>query len=103
MTPASVQRVLYGSPAERLGSKYKELKVPAQTAVLIRERVANLNACLVCMDTTRWYATQHALESAARFDALADYRMSPPFTDAGRAALGYPTELTSKKEMDPGT
>ncbi len=39
----------------------------------------------------------------ARFDALPDYRASPLFTDAERAALDYATELTRDKKVDPGT
>jgi alkylhydroperoxidase family enzyme len=87
----------------KVSSLDKKLKLPAQTAALIRERVASLNTCLFCMDTARWYATQQQPSSAARFDALADYRTSPLFTEAERAALDYATELTSNKDVDPNT
>jgi len=87
----------------KLSSLDKKLKLPAQTAVLIRERVASLNTCLFCMDAARWYATLQSPESAARIEALANYRTSPLFTDAERAALDYATELTSKKEVDADT
>src|SRR5260370_36061932 len=58
----------------KLSSLDKKLKLPAQTTVLIRERVASLNTCLFCMDTARWYtarwyATQQSHESASRIDA----------------------------------
>ncbi|HLI39424.1 MAG TPA: hypothetical protein VKV80_19120 [Streptosporangiaceae bacterium] len=33
----------------------RKLKLPAGTAVLIRERVASINSCPYCMDTARWY------------------------------------------------
>ena len=81
----------------------RKLKLPSQTAVLIRERVASINTCLFCMDATRWYAMRESADNPARFDALGDYRASPLFTDAERAALDYATELTSSKKVEPGT
>src|SRR5262249_1708736 len=39
----------------------------------------------------------------AKFDALDDYRISPLFTDAERAALDYVTELTKDKQVNPDT
>ena len=38
----------------------KTLKLPAQTAVLIRERVASLNTCRFCMDTGRASAMKNS-------------------------------------------
>ena len=81
----------------------KKLQLPAQTAVLIREQVASINTCLFCMDATRWYAMKESADSLARLDALPEYRTSPLFTDAERAALDYATQLTAEKKADPGT
>ena len=81
----------------------KKLQLPAQTAVLIREQVASINTCLFCMDATRWYAMKESADSLARLDALPEYRTSPLFTDAQRAALDYATQLTAEKKVDPGT
>jgi alkylhydroperoxidase family enzyme len=39
----------------------------------------------------------------AKFEALEDYRTSPLFTEAQRAALDYVTELTRDKQVDPNT
>jgi alkylhydroperoxidase family enzyme len=39
----------------------------------------------------------------AKFDALADYKTSPLFSEAERAALDYVTELTKEKKVDPET
>ena len=36
----------------------KKLKLPQETAVLIREQVASVNTCLWCMDAARWFATE---------------------------------------------
>jgi len=81
----------------------KKLKLPSETAVLIRERVAGLNSCLFCMDSQRWYVMKNSPDNLARLDGLPEYRTSPLFTDAERAALDYATELTTKKEVDVDT
>jgi alkylhydroperoxidase family enzyme len=39
----------------------------------------------------------------AKFDALEEYRTSPLFSDAERAALDYVTELTRDKQVNPDT
>ena len=39
----------------------------------------------------------------AKFDALEEYRTSPLFTDAERAALDYVTELTKNRTVNPET
>jgi len=81
----------------------KKLRLPARTAVIIREQVASINMCLFCMDASRWYAIKMSPDNEARFDALAEYRTSPLFTDAERAALDYVSELAKNKEVDPDT
>ena len=81
----------------------KKLALQPTTAAIIRERVASLNTCLFCMDATRWYAMKRSPEEIARFDALPEYRTSPLFSEAERAALDYATELTTNKAVDPAT
>jgi alkylhydroperoxidase family enzyme len=81
----------------------KKLRLPAETVFVIRERVASINTCLFCMDASRWYALKQSPDNAARFDALAEYRMSPLFSDAERAALDYATELTRDKAVSQDT
>ena len=81
----------------------KKLTLPPATAALIRERVASLNTCRFCMDANQWYAMKQSPAEMSRFDALPEYRTSPLFSEAERAALDYATELTSSKAVDPGT
>jgi alkylhydroperoxidase family enzyme len=81
----------------------KKLRLPAQTATAIREQVASINMCLFCMDATRWYAMRQSPDQVARLDALPEYRTSPLFTEAERAALDYATELTAEKKASPAT
>jgi alkylhydroperoxidase family enzyme len=81
----------------------RKLKLPASTAVLVREQVASTNMCLFCMDASRYAATRMSADNAARFDALPEYAASPLFSEAERAALDYATELTATKEVAPAT
>src|SRR5215471_5933934 len=81
----------------------KKLRLPSRTAVVIRDQVARLNSCLFCMDSQRWYVMHKAPADLPRLDALPEYQSSPLFTDAERAALDYVTELTTSKEVSPGT
>jgi len=78
------------------------LQLPPQTALLIRGQVARLNVCLFCIDANR-YAAMQMYKNEAKVDALNQYRTSPLFTDAERAALDYTTELTKEKKVNPTT
>ena len=81
----------------------KKLQLPKQTVVLVRGQVASINTCMFCMDAARWYALRESADSQARMDALPEYRTSPLFTDAEKAALDYATELTRDKKVEPDT
>jgi alkylhydroperoxidase family enzyme len=89
----------YGN-VSRLDSK---LTLPRQTAILIRERVASINGCQYCMDASRWFALTKSPDVVPKLDALADYQVSPLFTSAERAALGYVSELVEHRAVSPGT
>jgi alkylhydroperoxidase family enzyme len=58
---------------------------------------------MFCVDVGRWFALKASKDNAARLDALHEYRTSPLFTDAERAALDYATELTTDKKVAPAT
>src|SRR5262245_30420516 len=76
----------------------KKLRLPRELALLIREQVARINVCLFCMDIARSITIKASLNES-KFDALDEYRTSPLFTDAERAALDYVTELTKDKKV----
>jgi len=81
----------------------KKLELPAPTARIVREQVARTNSCLFCMDIARWDAMNRSPEDVARMDALPEYRTSPLFSEAERAALDYASELTINKHVEPET
>lgn len=78
----------------------KQLELPAETAMLVRERVAQLNVCLFCMDIGRAGVIQASMNEA-KFDALDHYAASPLFNEGEKAVLDYVTELTRDKKVDP--
>jgi alkylhydroperoxidase family enzyme len=93
----------FGSFYGKLPKLDKKLELDSSLAVLIREHVATLNMCLFCMDAARYFAMKEASGNMARFEALPDYRTSPLFSEADRAALDYATELTRDKLVTTGT
>ena len=106
LTPLKVFSVrlpsAFGMFYGKVGTLDKKLQLPAETVMLIREQVARINVCLFCVDIGRSFAIQASMNEA-KFDALEQYRTSPFFTDAERAALDYVTELTRDKRVDPKT
>ncbi|MGH9617334.1 MAG: carboxymuconolactone decarboxylase family protein [Acidobacteriaceae bacterium] len=92
----------FGQFYGKIGALDKKLVLPPETVMLIREAVARTNVCLFCIDIGRSFAIKASMNQA-KFDALEQYRTSPLFTDAERAALNYATELTKNKSVDPNT
>ena len=92
----------FGMFVGKIAKLDKKLKLPPETAMLIREQVAHINICEFCMDIGRSFVIR-ARMSEAKFDALPEYKTSPLFSDAERAALDYVTELTQNKSVAPET
>ena len=92
----------FGMFAGKISDLDKKLELPAETAFLIRERVAHINICEFCMDIGRMFVIK-ARMNEAKFDALEDYKTSPLFNEVERAALDYVTELTRNKRVEPET
>ncbi len=57
---------------------------------------------IFCMDIGRSFTIKASMNEA-KFDALEQYRTSPLFTEAERAALDDGTELTKDKKVSPDT
>jgi alkylhydroperoxidase family enzyme len=92
--------VAFGMFSGKISELDKKLELPKETVMLIREQVARINVCEFCMDIGRAFTIQQSLDQA-KFDALGEYRTSPLFSDAERAALDYVTELTRDKQVNP--
>lgn len=106
LTPVKVfvarMPLAFGQFYGKIGALDKKLQLPPETVMLIREQVAHINVCLFCIDIGRSFAIKASMNQA-KFDALEQYRTSPLFTDAERAALDYVTELTRDKKVNPNT
>ncbi len=82
---------------ERYGSK-----LPEELRLLLTAHVAMLNGCEFCRDIKRAVAVRAKL-GTGRFDALAEWRTSPVFSDRERAALAYLEEATRHKRVSDAT
>jgi alkylhydroperoxidase family enzyme len=106
LTPLKVHSarlpLAFGLFYAKIGKLDKELLLPPETALLIREQVARINVCLFCMDIGRSFTIKASMNEA-KFDALERYRTSALFSDAERAALDYVEELTKEKKINPDT
>ena len=106
LTPVKVHSArlpdAFGLFYAKIGELDKKLSLPRETVLLIREQVARINICLFCMDIGRSFTIKASMNEA-KFDALEQYRTSPLFSDAERAALDYVSELTKEKKVDPDT
>lgn len=88
----------FGQFSQKISDLDKKLVLPAETAMLVRERVAHLNVCTFCVDIGRAFAIAASMNQA-KFDALEGYRTSPLFSEKERALLDYVTELTREKKV----
>ncbi|HSZ15467.1 MAG TPA: carboxymuconolactone decarboxylase family protein [Terracidiphilus sp.] len=106
LTPVKVvysrMPVAFGMFVGKIAKLDKKLTLSPELAMLVREQVARINVCEFCMDIGRAFAIKASM-SEAKFDALADYRTSPLFSEAERTVLDYVTELTRDKQVNPET
>src|SRR6516225_1480353 len=106
LTPVKVHSArlppAFGLFYAKVGTLDKKLQLAPELVMLIRQRVAQINVCLFCIDIGRWNTIQSSMDQA-KFDALEQYSTSPLFSDAERAALDYVSELTKDKKVDPDT
>ncbi len=92
----------FGMFVQKIGQLDRKLELPRETAYLIREQVARINVCTFCTDIGRYFVIKSSMNEA-KFDALVEYKTSPLFNEAERAALDYVTELTRNKTVLPET
>jgi alkylhydroperoxidase family enzyme len=106
MTPLKVfaarMPLAFGMFVGKIARLDKKLELPQETILLVRERVAQLNICLFCIDIGRVFVIKSGMNEA-KFDALNEYATSPLFSEAERALLDYVTELTRDKNVKPET
>jgi alkylhydroperoxidase family enzyme len=94
--------VAFGMFYGKLPELDKKLELPQETALLIRQKVAQLNICEFCMDASRAYSIEKSFNQT-KFDELANYQVSAVFSEAEKVALDYTIELTRDKKINPET
>lgn len=92
----------FGMFYAKLPALDKKLNLPKETAVLIRQQVAQLNICLFCIDASRAASIRESMD-VAKFDALVTYSTNSIFSEKEKAALDYVTELTKDKKVNRET
>ncbi|MGA2980877.1 MAG: carboxymuconolactone decarboxylase family protein [Terriglobales bacterium] len=106
LTPLKVFSVrlplAFGMFYTKIGRLDEKLSLSREMALLIREHVARMNVCSFCVDIGRSLAIKASLNQA-KFNALEQYRTSPLFSEAERAALDYVSELTKDKKVNQET
>jgi AhpD family alkylhydroperoxidase len=76
--------------------------IPPELQVLLQSRVAAMNGCSFCLDIGRAMATYRGL-TLEKVDAVHEWRTSPLFTDAERAALAYVEEASRDRRVSDET
>src|SRR5262245_2513385 len=80
----------------------KGIRLKPELRCLIGTFVSQINGCGFCMDIGRAMAVREQL-GMEKFDAQADYRTSPLFSDQERAALAFVKEATCHKRVSDAT
>jgi len=77
----------------------KKLELPPETVMLVRQKVAEINVCLFCIDIGRSKTIASSMNQA-KFDTLADYRTSNAFSEKEKVLLDFVTMLARDRKME---
>jgi alkylhydroperoxidase family enzyme len=103
MTPVKVMAarmpLAFGSFSGKIGQLDKKLTLPAETVMLVRQKVAEINVCLFCIDIGR-SRTILASMNQAKFDELHDYQNSNHFSEQEKVLLDFVTMLARDRKME---
>jgi len=80
----------------------KGIRLEPGLHLMIAALASEINGCSFCMDIARAMAIRERL-GMEKFDALAEYRTSPLFSERERAALAYVEEATRHKRVSDAT
>lgn len=106
MTPARViyNRIprMYNVSWQLVKLQREGLTIPEELRLLVMVWTGMVNRCAFCVDIGKAQAVQARL-SLEKFHALPEWRTSPLFSDAERAALAYAEEATRHKKVEDAT
>ncbi len=103
MTPLKVTAARmpfsFGSFSGKISQLDKKLQLPAESVMLVRQRVAEVNVCLFCIDISRAFTIQSSMNQS-KFDQLGEYGTSKLFSEKERVMLDFVTLLARDRRMD---
>ncbi|WP_205513696.1 carboxymuconolactone decarboxylase family protein [Longitalea arenae] len=85
--------------AGKISQLDKKLQLPAETVMLVRQKVAEINVCLFCIDIGRAKTIESSMDQA-KFDALSAYETSSLFTKKEKVLLDFVTRLARDRKME---
>ncbi|OQP48077.1 hypothetical protein A4H97_30045 [Niastella yeongjuensis] len=103
MTPLKVMAARmplgFGSFSGKINQLDGKLQLPAETVMLVRQKVAEINVCLFCIDIGRAKTIEASMDQA-KFDELADYQTNNRFSEKEKALLDFVTRLARDRKME---
>jgi alkylhydroperoxidase family enzyme len=103
MTPLKVMAarmpLAFGSFSGKISQLDKKLQLPAETLMLVRQKVAELNVCLFCIDIGRSQTIVNSMNQA-KFDFLHEYGTSSHFSEKEKVLLDFVTMLARDRKME---
>lgn len=103
MTPLKVMAarmpLAFGMFSGKIGQLDEKLSLPAETVMLVRQQVAEINVCLFCIDIARSRTIQASMDQA-KFDDLHCYKESSRFTPREKILLDFVTRLARDRQME---
>ncbi len=103
MTPVKVTAarmpMAFGAFSGKIGQLDEKLQLPAETVMLVRQKVAEINICWFCIDIGR-SKTIMASMNQAKFDDLGSYQSSAAFSEKEKVLLDFVTLLARDRKMD---
>lgn len=103
MTPLKVMAarmpMSFGSFSGKISQLDKKLRLPAETVMLVRQKVAEINVCLFCIDMAR-AQTIASFMNQEKFDALDSYRQASCFSEKEKVLLDFVTMLARERKME---
>ena len=88
--------------AGQMARTMEGLSLDPSLRMLVQVYASRLNGCTFCQDLILAEALRHKL-GRERFDALAEYRTSPLFSDRERAALALVDDATGARRVSDAT
>jgi alkylhydroperoxidase family enzyme len=103
MTPLKVMAVrmpaAFGTFSGKIGQLDKKLQLPEETVMLVRQRVAEINVCLFCIDIGRSITIKSSMNQA-KFEELSQYKASIHFNEKEKLLLDFVTMLARDRKME---